>query len=612
MKENETQKPKSKKIKVIICCVIAVLIALSAIFTYCIVKADTGKIYPNTYIGNYNVGNMTPADAKQLLENKLSNNHILAFYLKDNKFEISGDEISFNIDIDKSIENVLNATKSNNLFKSGLNVLKSFIIPNKTYPFVTYDKDMLTMAFEQHLADSIKDMVPASVTEGEDCLVLNNGATGSAVNTKKLYDMIKKDACDLFMNTPIEVSLDVLTPEPFDADKLYREYNRDVKDATYTETDGVYEFQKELNGIVLNYDEVVSIIKNNRNNKEDYIIPAVITKAEVTVESLERKLIKRVISAYTTSFASSDANRAHNVMLASSKIDGVILNPGDRFSYNKVVGPRTATAGFKNAHVYEGNRIVDGMGGGICQVSSTLYNTVLMADLKIVKRTNHSMPVGYVPAGRDATVSYGTIDFVFENDKTYPVKICSTSANRTLTISIEGISDMDYTVDLYTETVSTRPFTTREVYNEALAPEQTRVIQSGTNGATVYTYKIYKRDGVQFDKKLVGKSTYNPIEKIVETGVKPDVEDDNTEDIAQDVTAEEITPEDTTITESNTVTDNTEVPEPDDTTDTQNTETIVETNDAEFESVFEEAVVSNAEAESDKAIIENDGINAEN
>ena len=252
------------------------------------------------------------------------------------------------------------------------------------------------------------------------------------------------------------------------------------------------------------------------------------------------------------------------------------------------------------------------MGGGICQVSSTLYNTVLMADLKIVKRTNHSMPVGYVPAGRDATVSYGTIDFVFENDKTYPVKICSTSANRTLTISIEGISDMDYTVDLYTETVSTRPFTTREVYNEALAPEQTRVIQSGTNGATVYTYKIYKRDGVQFDKKLVGKSTYNPIEKIVETGVKPDVEDDNTEDIAQDVTAEEITPEDTTITESNTVTDNTEVPEPDDTTDTQNTETIVETNDAEFESVFEEAVVSNAEAESDKAIIENDGINAEN
>ncbi len=553
MKENETQKPKSKKIIGVICSIVITLVAISAIFTYCVVRADSGKIYPNTYIGNFSVGNMTPADAKKLLENKFLQNQKLTFYSKDDKsdeFEISGDEIFFNIDIDKSIENAIGNTKDNGIFKKGLKYFKSFISSNKTDLCVSYDADKLTMIFEAYLTDSIADMVPATVTEGEDCLILNNGTAGKGVNMKKLENLIKKDACDLYMNNPLKIEIDTIPPEPFDADKIYKEYNREVKDAIITETDGVYEFQKELNGILLNYDEVVNIIEKNRNNTEDYIIPAVITKAEITVESLERKFISRVISAYTTSFASSDANRAHNVMLAASKIDGVILNPGDTFSYNKVVGPRTAKAGFKNAHVYEGNRIVDGMGGGICQVSSTLYNTVLMADLKIVKRTNHSMPVGYVPPGRDATVSFGTIDFVFQNDKTYPIKICATSANRTLTISIEGVSDMDYTVQLYTETVASTPFTVREVFNESLAPDQTRVIQNGTNGSTVYTYKIYKRDGIQFNKKTVGKSVYSPIEKIVEVGKKQpqeptgdipsDEEPTNTEDTVIDNTESDI------------------------------------------------------------------------
>ena len=582
MKENETQKQKSKKIIAVISSVVVVLVAISAIFTYCVVRADSGKIYPNTYIGNFSVGNMTPADAKKLLENKLTQNHILTFYSKDDKsdkFEISGNEISFNIDVDKSIENVIANTKNNGLFKKGVSFIKTFIKPNKTHLCVSYDADMLTMIFETYLADSIADMVPLSVTEGEDCLILNNGASGRVVNMKKVDKLIKKDACDLYMNTPLKIEIDTITPEPFDADKFYKEYNREVKDATYTEKNGVYEFQKELNGIALNYNEVVSIIEENRNNTEDYIIPAVITKAEITVESLERKFISRVISAYTTSFATSDANRAHNVMLAASKIDGVILNPGDTFSYNKVVGPRTAATGFKNAHVYEGNRIVDGMGGGICQVSSTLYNTVLMADLKIVKRTNHSMPVGYVPAGRDATVSYGTIDFVFQNDKTYPIKICATIANRTLTISIEGVSDMDYTVQLYTETVASSPFTVREVFNENLAPDQSRVIQNGTNGSTVYTYKIYKRDGVQFNKKTVGKSVYNPIEKIVETGKNP--QDEPIENAPSDDEAAKTDDAITDSFESDTNTDfgnneNAEIPE--NSEQTENEDALAETD----------------------------------
>ncbi len=521
MKETESSQNKKHKKTLVLCIICAIIVIATVLFTYCLIRANADTIYPNVSIGNYKVGNMTPNQAKQLLDKNLSGNHKLKFYCGGTEFEISGDEISFNIDINESVINAYNTGRQGGAALKALNVLKCLMSPNTSDVCMTYDKDKLTLILEDYLGDRLKDMVPYSVTEGENCLIINNGSSGRAVDMKKINDFLINDAKDLNMNTVINIDIQTVNPEKIDPDKFYKEYNRNVKNATYTGKDGVYEFEKELNGIQINYDEVVDIIEKNRNNTNDYTIPAIITKAEITVESLEKKLISRVISAYTTSFASSDANRAHNVMLAASKINGVILNPGDTFSYNKIVGPRTAATGFKNAHVYEGTKIVDGMGGGICQVSSTLYNSVLMADLKIVKRTNHSMPVGYVPMGRDATVSYGTIDFVFENDKSFPVKITANAQNRNLTISIEGVSDIDYTVDLYTETASVREYTTREVPTDALAPGEARVTQNGSNGATVYTYKIYKRNGVQYDKKQVAKSVYSPIEKIVEIGKEP-------------------------------------------------------------------------------------------
>ncbi len=520
MKDKEKRSNRKSK-KVYIICLCVFIIAILTLCTYCVTRANTSTVYPNINIAGINVGNMTQNQVKDVLKEKLSSQNTLKFHYNDTNFEISGDEISFYIDVEKTAENAINTGKGGNIIKKSVSFLKHTIIPGSSEVCVNYDKDKLMLILSGYLGDNLKDMVPYTVTEGEDCLIINNGASGTAIDFDRLDSLIKNDANDLNMNLNIAIDLKTVNPEKIDADKFYKEYNREVKDASYTEKDGNYEFEKEQNGIELNYEEVVKIIEENRNNTKDYTIPAIITKAEITVESLEKKLISRVISSYTTSFASSDANRAHNVMLAASKIDGVILNPGDSFSYNKIVGPRTYATGFKNAHVYEGTKIVDGMGGGICQVSSTLYNSVLMADLKIIKRTNHSMPVGYVPMGRDATVSYGTIDFVFQNDKNFPVKISAYSQNRILTISIEGVSDIDYTVDLYTQVVSTKEFTTQEVPTQALAPGETRVIQNGSNGATVYTYKIYKRNGVQFDKKQVAKSVYNPIEKIIEVGYTP-------------------------------------------------------------------------------------------
>ncbi len=518
-KINLSKISKRKTIAVCICTAI-VLICAAGLITLA-GAANSNKIFDGVYIGDIDAGSMTFDRARSAVKQKADGKaYNLCFVCDDVEFEVPSDRIALKTDINKTVTDAFEYGKDGNVFKRIKNILKLKHSRVTIKPDITYDEESLISAISDAISDKLSDTAQYSVSEGDGCLIVNNGTSGRSIDVKKLEREIKKSFKDFIPSEKIKIVIKTVNPEPIDADKFYAEYNRDVKDASYIQKDGKYEFEKEINGIKLNYDETKRIIEQNRKNNADYTIPAQITKAAVTVESLEKKLISHTIASYSTNYASSDRNRAHNIELAASKINGTVLNPGERFSYNTVVGPRTAAAGFKNAHVYEGNKIVDGMGGGICQVSSTLFNTVLYADLKIVKRTNHSMPVGYVPLGRDATVSYGLVDFVFENDKTYPVKIAASCANRTLTVSAVGVTDMDYKIELYTETVATSAYPTREVENAALKSGQTTVMQNGSNGATVNTYKIYKRNGVQYDKKFVAKSVYNPIEKIVAVSKK--------------------------------------------------------------------------------------------
>lgn len=145
-----------------------------------------------------------------------------------------------------------------------------------------------------------------------------------------------------------------------------------------------------------------------------------------------------LLAAYSTSYSSSSSNRKHNVWLAASHIDGTLLAPGEQFSYNASVGPRTAPLGWRMAHQYQDGQVVDGIGGGVCQVSSTLYNAVLLAGLKIVERHNHSMPVAYLTPGRDATVSYGFLDFKFANSTDGPIYLSATADGNRLFFRIYG------------------------------------------------------------------------------------------------------------------------------------------------------------------------------
>lgn len=144
----------------------------------------------------------------------------------------------------------------------------------------------------------------------------------------------------------------------------------------------------------------------------------------------------QLLASYSTSLLGSPANRTHNIRLAASKLSGKVLQPGEVFSFNRVVGPRTEKTGFRKAMIIANRRFIPGVGGGVCQVASTLYNATLNASMRILERYPHSLPVKYVPRGRDATVNYGTADFKFRNTKPFPVQIIANVTGRQLTISL--------------------------------------------------------------------------------------------------------------------------------------------------------------------------------
>jgi len=169
------------------------------------------------------------------------------------------------------------------------------------------------------------------------------------------------------------------------------------------------------------------------------------SEATVVLKTVEPKITKQDLSplgtlrsAYFTNYASSSANRKSNLALAASKLDGHLLQPGEVFSYNNRVGPRTESRGWKTAHQFQDGQIVDGVGGGVCQSSSTLYNAVLMGGLRVVERHNHSLPVAYLSPARDASVSYGHLDFKFANNTNGPLYLTAAADGKNFHIRLYG------------------------------------------------------------------------------------------------------------------------------------------------------------------------------
>jgi vancomycin resistance protein YoaR len=214
------------------------------------------------------------------------------------------------------------------------------------------------------------------------------------------------------------------------------------KDASilYYEETGGYNIEREDLGRELDIDQSLSAIKKALNEGKNYVHLALkVEYPRILEKDLRAAPPVYRLSAYTTYYGSHDSpNRIHNIKLIASWIDGTVLMPGDAFSVAEVLGDVTPEKGFKEAFVIIGGELVPSLGGGACQVATTLYNTVALADIKILQRRNHSFYFNIYPLGRDAGVYPGQLDFRFENDTGYPILIKAIATNRRLSFRIFG------------------------------------------------------------------------------------------------------------------------------------------------------------------------------
>ena len=294
------------------------------------------------------------------------------------------------------------------------------------------------------------------------------------------------------------------------------EFNPDTKEFTIT---------PEETGMTIDIEGAVAQV-NELFEKKEYtgsvVVPSIVKEPEITTEKIKANF--GLIGEHTTK-ASNNANRNNNLNQACKNINGTILKPGEEFSFNKVVGQRTTANGFKEATVIMGGQYEQGLGGGVCQVSSTLYNAVLKSDLKITKRSAHAWPSDYVLEGLDATVNWPDLDFKFKNDTDYQIIVVMwfESKDRTVHAQIYGKRLPDeQTIVLRSECVGSTA-AGKTVYEEDKTMEvgKTKVVRQAHKGLTIKTYKIWQdKDGKEVKRDFITTTTYNSYGKKINVGTK--------------------------------------------------------------------------------------------
>lgn len=520
--EDFTVEEVKKQSKIwIILVIIAILVVFIAIFStiFVIINIKNVKILKDITIGTINVSNLTQEEAIDKLENEYGMKIEKNIYLKHGEYEtsVTYEALEVKYQIEKAVQQAYSIGRDGNVFQNNFEILKTMREGRNIELEVTLDKDMISQ-IAQNINNSIEDSVVQPsyyVEKDKGKLVITAGKQGVKVDEEKLLEEIYKV---LYENTSDDQKIDIPmkedTPEQIDIDKIHNEVYKEVKDAYYTQNP--FTVYPEEEGIDFDVEAAKTAITEE---KEEYEIPLKITKPSKTVKDIGTEAFPDLISTFSTKYNAGNADRTTNLRLAANKINGTVLLPNEEFSYNAVVGERTINAGYKMAATYSNGAVVDGLGGGICQISSTLYDAVVMANLKITTRRNHQFVTSYVPAGKDATVVWGSQDFKFVNSRKYPVRITASVQGGVATVQVWGIKeDVEYDISIETKKIATIPPATETIQDASLPAGQQKVVQAGSNGSKVEAYKVTKLNGQIVSTTLLSRDTYNAMKRIVRVG----------------------------------------------------------------------------------------------
>lgn len=281
--------------------------------------------------------------------------------------------------------------------------------------------------------------------------------------------------------------------------------------------DGTITIAKSEKGRYLDLNEAKGLLDKDMPHKENIELPVYDTEPKIQSDYYQG--IDKVLGDFSTDYSSSIKNRKENIKIASEKFNNMKLNPGDEISFNNIVGEISEATGFKNATVIVGGEYETGIGGGICQVSTTLYNSLILSDLEIVERHNHSRPINYVDLGTDAAVARGYKDLKFKNNTNNPIIILTEADGQKLDFKVLGNSaDRDYQVKIIPERLGVVSPDVKTTYSDSIPEGETVVKESGKNGYSYKTYKEVVKNGEVVEKKEISKSYYVPKSKVLVVG----------------------------------------------------------------------------------------------
>lgn len=310
-------------------------------------------------------------------------------------------------------------------------------------------------------------------------------------------------------------------------------WNEEAVEPTMTRTNGSFVYTEGSDGVIINEEDSVSkvytYLTTEWNGGDTTIeLDMEVEEPSTTVEELQA--LTAVLGTYTTHYSTSNTARAANIQNACAMIDGISLAPGESFSTLDIITPFTEENGYQLAGSYVGNEVVDSFGGGICQVSTTLYNAVIRAELNVTMRYNHSMSVSYVDLSADAAIAESSgMDFCFTNNTDYTIYIEGyTTSSGYITFNIYGVEtrDANRVVTFESETLTTTPSEGITVKEDASLAVGTVEVTSGYTGYTAQLWKIVTVDGVEESREVFNQSTYNMTPTTVTVGTAGTVTDE--------------------------------------------------------------------------------------
>ena len=501
---------------------VAAAVVLCGYLGLCAWAGGRDAILPHVSISGLDVSGMTQDQAADALKNALA--------------EESGDPITLNIscegwsgqlsaadlavDQEATVQAAMQAGEGPFLARGG-QYLAHLLGAGSQVELALQDQQPALTTLLEDMERQVGDVTMAHWQVSGQTLELTKGVTGLAADEDQAVQLLHQALDQGFaqkfgqgeQNVTVDVDLPVTQtpPQEPDFDTVHQDVYTEPKDAALDGT--THEIVAESVG--LDFDPAqLKAAYDQAGEGETVSIPLTVTQPKETKASLSAKLFRDLLGKGTTKVGGSAA-RKNNVALSAKACNGVILLPGEVFSYNGTTGSRSADKGYQAAPVYVGGASTDEVGGGICQTSSTIYYAVLHTTLEVVERRSHMYNTGYVPAGMDATVYYGSTDFRFKNNTNYPVKIVTESydqgGSRYLTVKLYGTNETGtYAVPKSTTYDQVTP--TTQYKADSSIPRGTTQVDRKQNPYTGVKAKtvryVYNKDGSLKEEQTMGASTY--------------------------------------------------------------------------------------------------------